>query len=69
MPKIKMPVYPGLSHSLEYDHHVNHMTAQLARRVEPDQLSAALKRVASAVRNGQASRIEALAGEIKRASQ
>lgn len=55
----------GLLYSINYDLHVQHLTAELAKATGPE-LKKALARVNKKVYAGKASRIQALSTEIGR---
>lgn len=66
---IRSTVYPGLEHSLAYDHHVDHLTAQLRQVLYPAEFDDAMKRVDRRVATSPMTRIQALTHEIKVANK
>lgn len=60
--------YPGLEHTIAYDHHVDHLTAQLKRMLHPAEYAAALQRVDVRIAKSSMSRIQALTHEVSQAT-
>ncbi|GGJ55857.1 hypothetical protein [Glutamicibacter ardleyensis] len=57
----------GAIYNLNYQLHVEHLTAQLAQNVDPEDMSATLRRIEYKVSTGKASRIQAISREINKA--